>query len=315
MKKIKLTLVAPVYNEEAVIGLFHERTSAVLDSLEGVEANIIYVVDRCTDNTLDVLRDIIKSDCRTTALALSSRFGHQMSLLAGIERGANADAILMMDSDLQHPPELIPKLLAHFRGGADVVYTVRKDTEDVGKLRKLAGNVFYAGLNRISEVKINPNAADFRLVSGRVANVLVNDFAERNMFLRGLFSWIGFSQVGVEYVAEKRVAGVSKYSLRIMLKLAVAGILSFSTKPLQLGIFTGIIFAGIAFLLGIVAVVNYFFDKSVPSGWTTVVTLLLLFGGVQLVVTGVMGVYIGGIYEQVRARPRYIVEEVIVSND
>jgi polyisoprenyl-phosphate glycosyltransferase len=228
---LKLTVITPVYNEAQVIDHFHKRTRAVLDSLNYVDATILYVLDRCSDNTLDILRGIALQDAKTRVLVLSSRFGHQMSLLAGIEHSLDADALIMMDSDLQHPPELIPELLSKFKIGNDVVYTIRRDTEDVGIIR---------------------------LVSKRVAKILSVDFQERNMFLRGIFSWIGFQQIGVEYKAEKRFAGESKYSLSRMVRLASAGILSFSTKPLQLGIVVGICFAALAFLFVLWAVIEYF---------------------------------------------------------
>ena len=315
MSKLKLTVVTPVFNEEQVIGYFHARTRKVLDSLDDVETTILFVVDRCTDNTLNVLRSLVASDSNAKVIALSSRFGHQMSLLAGIENSLDADAIIMMDSDLQHPPELIPELLENFKRGFDVVYTVRRDTENVGIFRKMAGNLFYRGLGKLSQVPINANAADFRLVSGRVAKILSVDFQERNMFLRGLFSWIGFQQTGVEYVAEKRFAGQSKYSFSKMVQLAMAGVLSFSTKPLQMGIFVGIGFATLAFILILAAIIKYFIVQSIPSGWTTLVVLLLLFSGIQLIVLGIMGAYIGGIYEEVKGRPRYIIEEEISHHD
>jgi dolichol-phosphate mannosyltransferase len=312
---LKLTVVTPVFNEEQVIGHFHARTRGVLDSMEDVEATILFVVDRCSDNTLTILRALVKNDPKARVIALSSRFGHQMSLLAGIENSLDSDAIIMMDSDLQHPPELIPELLENFRQGFDVVYTLRRDTEDIGVIRKMAGNLFYRLLGKLSQVYINANAADFRLISGRVAKILTTDFQERNMFLRGLFSWMGFQQTGVEYVAEKRFAGQSKYSFSRMIQLAMAGILSFSTKPLQMGIFVGIGFAALAFVLIIAAVIKYFIVQSIPSGWTTLVVLLLLFSGIQLIVLGIMGAYIGGIYEEVKGRPRYIIEEEISHND
>lgn len=315
MTLTKLTVVAPVFNEATVIRLFHERTSAVLDNMNEVHSSILYVVDKCTDNTLEVLQDIAKNDPRILILALSSRFGHQMSLLAGIEQSLDADAIVMMDSDLQHPPELIPTLVLHYREGADVVYTLRVSTEDVGMLRKVVGTTFYRILNMLSDVHINPNSSDFRLISNRVAKVLSERFSERNMFLRGVFSWIGFKQVGVEYRASRRAAGASKYSISRMIQLALSGILSFSTKPLQIGIFIGASLAGVSFLLMIATVLNFFADRSLPSGWTTVVTLLLLFNGVQLVVIGILGTYVGGIYEEVKCRPRYIIEEKISYHD
>jgi glycosyltransferase involved in cell wall biosynthesis len=294
-----------------VIAHFHARTRAALDALDGVDASMVYVVDRCPDNTVDILRGIVAHDPSTRVLAMSSRFGHQMSLLAGIEHALDADAIVMMDGDLQHPPELIAELMTQFKAGYDVVYTVRQDTADINFLRKAAGNLFYRVLGKLAKVPINANAADFRLISSRVARTLSTGFQERNMFLRGLFSWMGYRQTHVEYVAEKRFAGESKYSFAKMVQLATAGILSFSTKPLQMGIFVGMGFAAMAFVFMLFAVANYFFASQIPSGWTTIVSLLLLFNGVVLIVLGTIGVYVGAIYEEVKARPRYIVEEII----
>lgn len=311
MKSIKLTVIAPVYNEEEVIGDFHARVGAVLAMLDGVDAEILYVVDRCTDNTLEVLRAIVNQDTRAKVIALSSRFGHQMSLVAGIDNALDSDAVIMMDSDLQHPPELIPDLISHFRKGFEVVYTVRRDTEGVNPLRKLASNLFYYLLTKISHVPINANAADFRLISGRVAKILSKDFHERNMFLRGIFTWMGFRQIGVEYIAGKRAGGRSKYSLSRMLQLATAGILSFSTKPLQLGMMVGVMFSLLSFIMAIWIIVAFFIDKSIPSGWTTLVVFLLMFSGIQLIVLGIIGTYIGGIYDEVKGRPRYIIEEKV----
>jgi glycosyltransferase involved in cell wall biosynthesis len=313
--KLKLTVVTPVFNEEQVIGLFHARTRGVLNSLNDVDSTILFVVDRCTDNTLEVLRGVVAKDPYSKVIALSSRFGHQLSLLAGIENSLDADAIIMMDSDLQHPPELIPELIDNFKRGFDVVFTVRRETEDVGFVRKIAGNLFYRALGIISQVPINANAADFRLISRRVAKILADGFQERNMFLRGLFSWIGFQQISVEFVAERRVAGQSKYSFTRMLQLAMAGILSFSTKPLQMSIFIGVGFAALAFMYMIITVIDFFINRAIPSGWTTLVVLLLLFSGVQLIVLGIMGAYIGGIYEEVKGRPRYIIEEIITHHE
>jgi glycosyltransferase involved in cell wall biosynthesis len=311
MKMLRLTVVAPVFNEQEVIRRFYERTRNVLAAINGVEATILFVVDRSTDSTLDILRDISKNDSSARILALSSRFGHQMSLLAGIEHSLEADAIVMMDSDLQHPPELIPELLENFKRGFEIVFTVRRDTDNIGEFRKLIGDLFYRALGKISQVQINANSADFRLISRRVATTLVTEFKERNMFLRGLFSWIGFRQTGIEFVAQSRAAGTSKYSFSRMLQLAMAGILSFSTKPLHIGIFVGVGFAALAFVYMAVVVVNFFVDRSIPSGWTTLAALFLLFNGVQLIVLGIMGAYIGGIYEEVKGRPHYIVEEKI----
>lgn len=315
MSKLKLTIVAPVYNEEKVIAHFYERTRAVLDSIDGIEARILFVVDKSTDATLDILRAIVAKDPCAKTIALSSRFGHQMSLLAGIEHASDADVIIMMDSDLQHPPELIPKLLEEYHKGSAIVYTIRLPAEDVGLIRKCIGGFFYRLLNLLSPTQINPNAADFRLINRQVANSLVTSFKERNVFLRGLFSWIGFKQTGVEYKAERRFAGDSKYSVIRLFRFAITAILAFSARPLYISIFIGIGFASISFLIMISTFISYFVDHNIPSGWTTLVILLLLFSGVQLIVFGIMGAYIAGIYEEVKGRPRYIIDEEIVNLD
>jgi len=315
MSKLKLTVITPVFNEEEVIPYFYEKTRAVLDSIDGIDGHILFIVDRSTDHTLDILRSIVLQDPKSKVLAMSSRFGHQMALLAGIEHSSDADVVVMMDSDLQHPPEIIPQLLVEYYNGAAVVYTIRRNTEDVGFVRRGLGNLFYKFLNMLSRTSINPNAADFRLINRQVADALIAGFKERNIFLRGLFSWIGFKQVSVEYVAERRYAGESKYSIARIFQLAITGILSFSTKPLHAGIFVGVGFAGLAFVLILSAVVSYFIDRSIPSGWTTIVALLLLFSGVQLIVLGIMGAYIAGIYDEVKGRPRYIIDEEIIHHD
>jgi polyisoprenyl-phosphate glycosyltransferase len=308
----RLTVIAPVYNEEAVIVEFYERTKAVLCGLPAsYTSRIMFVVDRCTDRTLEILRRIASNDRSVQVLALSSRFGHQMSLLAGIDAAKDADVLIMMDSDLQHPPELIPELLRQHESGHDIVNTIRTDTEGGSVLRRSAGRLFYRLLAYLSAIPVHIDAADFRLISQRVARLLRTEIRERNMFLRGLFSWIGFSQINIAYVAGRRAAGESKYSLSRMLSFAVAGVLAFSTKPLHLGIFVGIVLAAISFLIGLFTLGAYFWDNTIPSGWTTLVILLVLFSGVQLIFMGIIGAYIGGIYEEVKGRPHYIVDEAI----
>jgi dolichol-phosphate mannosyltransferase len=234
-----------------------------------------------------------------------------MSLLAGVDHALDADAIIMMDSDLQHPPELIPELLAKFEGGNDVVYTVRKDTAEIGWLRRFLGRQYYRLLGYLSDIPVQRDTADFRLISARVARTLRTQIRERGVFLRGILRWVGFNQAGVEYSAARRAAGRSKYSLSRMIGLAAAGILSFSTKPLRMGIFVGLGFAFVSFAYGVVTVVSYFTDRSLPSGYATIVTLLLLFSGVQLIFMGILGAYIGGIYDEVKRRPHYLVDEAI----
>jgi dolichol-phosphate mannosyltransferase len=315
MTNLKLSVITPVFNEEKVIERFYFRLKSILLKIPDIEPTILFVVDPSSDRTVDVLRSIILNDSSCSALVMANRFGHQKCLLAGIEDSLSSDAIIMMDCDLQHPPELIPNLLKSFLEGADVVYTVRTDTVRSSIHRKLVGNLFYFLLNSLSQVYINSNSSDFRLISKRVAETLILNFKERDLFLRGVFSWIGYKQVGIEYVADQREAGTSKYSLVRMIGLALSGIMSFSTKPLKLGIFLGLGFAASAFLLVLWAIMAYILENSIPSGWTTIVVVSLLFSGVQLIVLGIMGTYIGGIYEEVKNRPRYIVDERIKSDE
>ena len=315
MSIINLTVVAPVFNEAEVISIFNARLLLVLEQIKSVNYRILYVVDKCTDNSLEILIDLASKNSHISVIALSSRFGHQASLLAGIEHSLNSDAIIMMDSDLQHPPELIPRMIEEYKAGFEVVYTNRESTEDVGFLRKSLGNLFYKSLSKLADFQVNPNAADFRLISNRVATVLSEQFQERKLFLRGLFSWMGFNAIGVNYIAKKREAGASKYSLEKMIELAVIAVLSFSIKPLRMGIFLGLGSAISSFFLMIYLLSGYFFNQNAPSGWMTLIIVLLFFGGILLIVIGIIGAYVGGIYEEVKGRPRYLINQVYSSED
>jgi glycosyltransferase involved in cell wall biosynthesis len=308
----RLTVVAPVYNEEDVIAQFYERTRQVLAELsDDYVTTIVFVLDRSTDRTLQILKTIAARDLSVQVISLSSRFGHQMSLLAGIDYSGDADLVVMMDSDLQHPPETIPELLSAYEDGNDIVYTIRRESGGVSNLRKAVGWTFYRLIAQLSAVSIDEGAADFRLISKRVVNLMRTEIRERNMFLRGLFSWVGFSQTGVEYVAAERGGGTSKYTLTRMFALATAGILSFSTRPLLMGVFLGLGFAGASFVLALGTIAAYFLDNTIPSGWSTIVLLLLMFNGVQFMMMGILGAYVGNIHDEVKGRPHYILDETI----
>ena len=243
-RKIKLAVVAPVYNEGDILEKFHAQLVMALKKIKKIDYSILYVADRSTDNTGEILKSITTSDKKTRALILSSRFGHQVSLFAGIENSLDADAILMMDSDLQHPPAVIPKLLDRFLQGYEVVFTFRSRSVKTSPLRQALGKSFYSLFSFLSEIPIPNNSADFRIISRRIARILVSEFPERNLFLRGIFPWMGFRQAGLEYQEAPRGGrGKSKYSLARMARLALHGILSFSTMPLRLGIFLGLAFS------------------------------------------------------------------------
>lgn len=310
---MKLAIVAPVYNEELGIQNFHKQLTEVLSKIKNTEIRIIYAVDKGEDNSLEILREIAAADAKVTVLGMSRRYGHQASLLAGIEEGQTSDATIMMDCDLQHPPILIPTLMEKFKEGFDIVYTIRQKTEGISVARKFAGNSFYCFLNMLSDIPIQANSADFRLISKRVATTLIHDFPERNLFLRGLFSWMGFPSTFVEYKALERNIGHSKYSFKRILKFATSGIISFSSKPLYMGIVLGSLVSAIAILYLFIILINFFFDSTLPSGWTSLIILILFFNGIQFIIIGIIGTYIGELYNEVKGRPRYIIEERIIS--
>jgi glycosyltransferase involved in cell wall biosynthesis len=304
-----LTVISPVYNEVDGIEQFYQELKKVLKPLK-YDAKILFVLDRGTDGTLDVLRKIANKDPSVQVLALSSRFGHQMSLLAGIDH-THSDVAIMMDSDLQHPPQLIPLMIEEFEKGKEIVYTIRTETVKIPFFKKFLSKTFYRFINLMSDTHVNENAADFRLISGRVLKILKEQIRERNIFLRGIISWMGFEQVGIPFVAQERFAGTTKYSFTRRVKLGAAGIFSFSKKPLQAAIFLGSILALLAFAFGLFTCVQYFTHKSFPTGWATIVTLISLFSGIQLIFLGIVGEYIGNIFDEVKARPHYLVEEKV----
>ena len=305
-----LTIIAPVYNEEEVIADFYHELKQELGKLSGYRADMLFVVGRGSDRTLPILKGLAEKDASLRVLWLSARFGHQMQLLAGVDY-ADSDVVIMMDSDLQHPPCIIPKLLAEFEKGNDVVYTIREKTADQGVYRKWSSDIFYWFLNRISDVPISGNAADFRLISRKVTNVLKQDIRERNLFLRGVIPWLGFNQTGVQFVARPRRAGKSKYSFSRLITFGLSGVVSFSRKPLRVALVAGLIVAGLGFLYALFVITQSFISKSLPEGWATVIVLLSVFGALQLVFLGVLGEYIGAIFDEVKRRPHYIVDEKI----
>jgi len=306
-----IDVICPVYNEEEVIEAFYGRLSTVLKTVsDRYTSTTTFVLDRSPDRTLEILRRISEKDPKVRVLALSSRFGHQMSLLAGMDHSA-ADALVMLDSDLQHPPELIPKLLAEFEKGNDIVYTIRKDTREAVSLKNLSSKIFYWFINRISKVRIQESAADFRLISRRVVRVFQKQVRERNQFLRGLMGWVGFKQAGVEFEVSPRNAGCSKYSIGRLFNFATKGAVSFSNRPLQVATWVGFGFATFGTILTIITFAQYFYCSQLPSGWTTIVIIISGFSGVNLFFLGIIGQYIGAIFDEVKARPHYIIEEKI----
>ena len=306
-----LTVISPVFNEEEVIEQFYDELAKVLASLaDRYNSTILFVVDRSSDRTLEILERIAAADPAVRIVSLSSRFGHQMSLLAGIDH-AHSEVLIMLDSDLQHPPSFIPTLLRKFEEGYDIVYTIRQDGSETHALKRWTSCLFYHLINKVSQVPILESAADFRLISSKVAAIFREQIRERNQFLRGLFIWVGFNSAGVSFQSCSRAGGRSKYSVGRLLQFAAHGMVSFSKQPLQAAVFVGFSFALLGFILSLVTFVQSLWQRSWPSGWATLAILIPTFSGIQLIFLGVLGEYIGAIFDEVKGRPHYIVEKKV----
>jgi dolichol-phosphate mannosyltransferase len=306
-----LAVICPVFEEGAAIRIFHEALREELVRLkQGYESKVIYVCDPGRDDTEDHLRALAAADSSTIAIILSRRFGHQASLLAGIDH-ADADVLIMMDADMQHPPAIIPKLLARYEEGFDIVHTIRVYGTDVGWIKNLTSRLYYKILRSLSEIDIRESAADFRLISRRVAVLFQKSIRERNQFMRGLFSWVGFKQSEVSFLSAARSAGVTKYSTSRMIRFAVAGVTSFSKKPLRYSVYLGLSIAALGLLLAAVTIAQWLGGADFPAGWTTLTALIAVLGGAQLIFLGVLGEYIASIFDEVKARPLYIVDQIV----
>jgi polyisoprenyl-phosphate glycosyltransferase len=306
-----IDIVLPVYNEQEGIEAFHRALTSVLEPLAARYAfRVIYVLDRSTDGSLDILKRLAAETPAVTVLHLSRRFGHQMSLVAGIDY-ATDDAVIMMDCDLQHPPALIPELLERFEQGFDVVHTVRRYDADVGLLKRLTSHLFYQLQNRLSPVEIKEGVADFRLISKRVADVFRTSIREQNQFLRGLFQWVGFRSTEVTFVCPPRTAGTTKYRPFRLLAFAIIGIVSFSKLPLRIATLTGFGMATLSGLYGAWLLMKYVVSGPFPPGYASLILVVLATGGLQLMFLGIVGEYLGSVFDEVKRRPLYIVDEVI----
>lgn len=304
----RYSVVVPLYEEEAVLPQLYERLAPVLDGLDG-PSEVVFVVDGGQDRSFEIVKELRARDGRVKGLKFSRNFGHQYALTAGLDR-ARGDAVIMMDGDLQHPPELIPKLVEAWRGGAQIVNTYRESTAGIGPFKRLTAAVFYGLLNRFGNIRLSPNTADFRLIDRRVADRF-RGVREQARFLRGLFAWVGFRQATVPYAAEKRPAGRTKYSTKKMARLALDGITSFSVAPLRLATFLGFLVSFLGFAYAVYALVVKLIGRAALPGWASLVIVVLILGGVQLITLGIIGEYVAKIYLEAKARPLYIVDEAV----
>jgi len=311
MKRVEIVL--PVYNEGAMLEHFTARLYAVLQTLASqYSVGVIFVVDKSSDNTEAVVSRICAVYPGATAVFLSRRFGHQMSLVAGMDY-SDADAVIMMDCDLQHPPEVIPQLIERYEAGYDVVHTIRRYTGQTGILTRLTSYFFYKFLRAVSDVEISEDAADFRLISRRVLGVFQTRIREQNQFLRGLFHWVGFNQCFVHFDAGRREKGISKYNLKRRMRFAATGIVSFSKTPLRWSITIGFLISAASFLYSIYLAIRFLFGRELPPGWATLAVAIFFFMGIQSVFTGILGEYIGALFDEAKSRPLYVVEAVLKS--
>jgi glycosyltransferase involved in cell wall biosynthesis len=298
-----LSVVAPVYDEEELIEEFVRRTCAAVAEHP---FELVLVNDGSSDSTPEILDRIAATDPRVRVVHLSRNFGHQAALTAGLEH-AIGDVVAMIDADLQDPPELIMDMVAQWSQGADVVYAVRRQREGETRFKLATASWFYRLFDKLAQVDLEPNSGDFRLLDRRALNALLA-MTERSRFLRGMTVWVGFTQTAVPYQRDARHAGETKYTVRKMLRFSLDAIASFSHMPLQLATYAGLLSAGVAFIAIPVVIVLRIFDSYLP-GFGSITIAILLLGGIQLIALGVIGEYVGRIYDEVKHRPLYIVRE------
>ena len=302
-----LSIVIPCFDEEEVIYETFKRLLKFKEELKDLKLEIIFVDDGSRDKTPSILNKLVDNNDFVKAIFLARNFGHQIAVTAGIEASLG-DALVIIDADLQDPPEVIHLMIEKWRKGFDVVYGKRLERKGESIFKKFTAKAFYRILNRLSDVDIPLDSGDFRLISRSVVDCLKN-MPEKDRFLRGMISWVGFNQTFIPYTRDERFAGKSKYPIKKMLKFAADGILSFSTKPLQFAIALGIISSIIALLVIIYALYLRIFTNIWVEGWTAIMIAVLFIGGVQLLCIGILGNYIGRIYNESKNRPLFFVRK------
>lgn len=307
----KVSLVIPMYYEEQVAQACYNRVSEVMNNLkEEYDYEIIFVNDGSKDKTLEILQNIAENDKKVKVISFSRNFGHQAAVTAGL-KFVKGDLAVIMDADLQDPPELIPEMLKKWEEGYEVIYGKRKKREGESAFKLLTAKMFYETLNKLSDVEIPKDTGDFRLVDKKVVEV-INSLPEHNKFLRGLFSWVGFEQYAYEYERKERFAGETKYPLKKMLKLASDGIISFSTKPLKIVGGIGILSVIISIIILVYSILSFALKwNNLTPGWTSIMCTVTFLGGIILISLWMMGEYIARIYDETKQRPQYIISKTI----
>lgn len=310
----KISVVIPMYNEEEVIQTSYARIYEVLEKLKQYDYELIYINDGSKDKTLELLQKIADENKKVKIISFARNFGHQAAVTAGL-RYTTGEATIIMDADLQDPPELLPEMIALWEEGNEVIYGQRRTRKGESAFKLMTAKMFYQTLNALSDVEIPKDTGDFRLVDKKVVDI-INNLPEHNKFLRGLFSWVGFKQKAFLYERQERYAGKTKYPFKKMWKLASDGIISFSTKPLRivggLGLLTILLSIGIL----IYSLISYVFHlNNLTAGWTSIMVAITLFSGVQLLSIWIISEYIARIYDETRNRPEYIIDKEINVRD
>ena len=307
MNKPEISIVIPTYCEEGNIVELYEQLQRELTKSEIHSFEIIFVNDGSKDNSLEKIKELAIRDERVKYIHFSRNFGHQNALRAGLDL-AKGGAVISMDADLQHPPELIPTLIAFWRAGNKVVYTKRKDKNDLSFFKKLTSKMFYKLVNYLSETKLEEGTADFRLLDRSVVEALKN-FNENNLFYRGIIPGLGFRQHGIDYIPNERFSGNTKYTFSKMVRFALTGITSSSAKPLYFSIYLGAFLALCSFFYALYAIYVSIFTTEAVAGWTSTIASILFIGGIQLMMLGIVGIYLGKLFSESKKRPNYIIEE------
>jgi dolichol-phosphate mannosyltransferase len=304
--RVEYSIVVPIFNEEETLPELTRRLGGLLDRLDG-PAEVIYVDDGSTDRSYEAMLEARRGDSRFKLIRFSRNFGHEMATTAGLDAASGAAAIVM-DADLQDPPEFVLELAARWREGYDVVYAVRAERPGETRLKKVTSKAYYRLLQRMTEVEMPLNVGDFRLVDRRALEAF-RAMREQNRYVRGMFSWVGFRQVGIPFHRDERFAGETKYRYGKLLRLAIDGIVSFSGYPLRFALNLGFLVAGFSFLLGIVFLVMKFGGFWEVPGLASIAVFVAFLGGIQLFLLGIVGEYIARIHDEVKGRPLYLVSE------
>ena len=306
-----ISVLVPCYNEEASLHEMHKQLSAVLDELP-YDSEIIYVNDGSTDSTLSILQGFHDSNARVALLDLSRNYGKEIAMSAGIDH-ADGDAVIIIDADLQHPPKLIPEMIKYWLEGYDVVYAVRISRKDESLIKKTMANIFYNMMKRISHVSIPEHSGDFRLLSRRAADS-IRAFREQHRFMKGLYAWVGYPQKAVPYQPDMRFAGKTKWNFWHLWNFAIEGVTSFSTLPLKVATYLGFLSAAAAFCYGLFILVNTLLYGNPVKGFPSVIVVILFLGGIQMMFIGIIGEYIGRMFDETKNRPLYFINRHLPSD-